>query len=54
MKIVVIPSGFKECLSSEEVGRSIEKGIKRVSSEHDVTVIPMADGGEVFLKQSLN
>lgn len=50
MKIVVIPSGFKECLSSEEVGRSIEKGINRVSSEHDVTVIPMADGGEGFVE----
>lgn len=49
MKMVVIPSGFKECLSSEEVGRAIEKGINRVSSEHDVTVIPMADGGEGFV-----
>lgn len=50
MKIVVIPSGFKESLSSEEVGHAIEKGINRVSSEHDVTVIPMADGGEGFVE----
>ncbi|MGO1922677.1 MAG: glycerate kinase family protein [Jeotgalicoccus sp.] len=50
MKMVVIPSGFKECLSSEEVGRSIEKGINRVSEEHEVTVIPMADGGEGFVE----
>ena len=50
MKMVVIPSGFKESLSSEEVGRAIEKGINRVSSEHDVTVIPMADGGEGFVE----
>lgn len=50
MKIVVIPSGFKESLSSEEVGCAIEKGINRVSSNHDVTVIPMADGGEGFVE----
>ena len=50
MKMVVIPSGFKESLSSEEVGFAIEKGINRVSREHDVTVIPMADGGEGFVE----
>ena len=50
MKMVVIPSGFKESLSSEEVGLAIEKGINRVSREHDVTVIPMADGGEGFVE----
>ncbi|MCE4957399.1 glycerate kinase [Macrococcoides caseolyticum] len=50
MKIVVIPSGFKESLSAEEVGYSIEKGIKKVDSKHDVTVIPMVDGGEGFAK----
>lgn len=50
MKMVVIPSGFKESLSSEEVGFAIEKGINRVSREHDVIVIPMADGGEGFVE----
>lgn len=50
MKIVVIPSGFKESLSSEEVGRAIEKGINKVSDAHEVKVIPMADGGEGFVK----
>lgn len=50
MKMVVIPSGFKESLSSEEVGFAIEKGINRVSKEHDVIVIPMADGGEGFVE----
>lgn len=50
MKIVVIPSGFKESLSAEEVGSSIEKGIKKVDPKHVVTVIPMVDGGEGFAK----
>lgn len=50
MKIVVIPSGFKESLSAEEVGYAIEQGIKKVDPKHDVTVIPMVDGGEGFAK----
>lgn len=49
MKIVIIPSGFKESLSAEEVGLSIERGIEKVESNHDVTVIPMVDGGEGFV-----
>ncbi|MEE1107562.1 MAG: glycerate kinase [Macrococcus canis] len=50
MKIVVIPSGFKESLSAEEVGYAIEQGIKKVDPKHDITVIPMVDGGEGFAK----
>lgn len=48
MKMVVIPSGFKESLSSEEVGKAIKKGIKKSGNDHDITVIPMVDGGEGF------
>ncbi|UXR69220.1 glycerate kinase [Staphylococcus sp. IVB6246] len=50
MNIVVIPSGFKESLSAEEVGMAIHKGIDKVDHTHDVTVIPMVDGGEGFAK----
>src|SRR5699024_4780043 len=50
MKVVVIPSGFKESLSSEEVGAAIEKGIRQVNPQHKVTVIPMVDGGEGFVE----
>lgn len=49
MRIVVVPSGFKESLSAEEVGHSITKGIKKVDSSHQVTTIPMVDGGEGFV-----
>ncbi|WP_323702546.1 glycerate kinase [Mammaliicoccus sp. Dog046] len=49
MKIVVIPSGFKENLSAEEVGSAISRGIKKVDSNHEVTMIPMVDGGEGFV-----
>ncbi len=50
MKVVVVPSGFKESLSSEEVGKAIKKGIRRVNENHKVTVIPMVDGGEGFVE----
>ncbi|HLR19008.1 MAG TPA: glycerate kinase [Staphylococcus sp.] len=50
MKFTVIPSGFKESLSAEEVGYAIEKGIKRVDSNYEVNVIPMVDGGEGFVE----
>lgn len=50
MKMVVIPSGFKESLSSEEVGKAIKKGIKKSGNVHDITVIPMVDGGEGFVE----
>lgn len=50
MKIVIIPSGFKECLEAEEVASAIDKGIRRFDSAVDTHVIPMVDGGEGFVK----
>ena len=46
MRIVVAPDSFKESLSANEVALSIEKGIHKVFPEAEVTLIPMADGGE--------
>jgi len=46
MRIVVAPDSFKESLSANEVALSIEKGIYKVFPEAEVTLIPMADGGE--------
>lgn len=48
MKVIVVPSGFKECLSSEEVGEAIKSGVERIDEAGEVTVIPMVDGGEGF------
>ncbi|UEX90075.1 glycerate kinase [Staphylococcus ratti] len=50
MKYTIIPSGFKESLSAEEVGYAIEKGIRNVEPKHDIQVIPMVDGGEGFVE----
>lgn len=46
MKILIIPDSFKGSLSSAEAGKSIEKGIKRVYSNAETVVLPLADGGE--------
>ncbi len=49
MKVVIIPSGFKESLSAEEVGKAIANGVNKVEGKHEVTTIPMVDGGEGFV-----
>ena len=48
MKIAVIPSGFKESLSSAEVGTAIQKGLHEADESLNIQVIPMVDGGEGF------
>ena len=50
MKIVITPSGFKECLDAEEVAKAMESGIHRLNPHANITVIPMIDGGEGFAK----
>lgn len=46
MKVVVAPDKFKGSLSAPVAARAIARGVKRVSPETAVDVIPMADGGE--------
>jgi len=46
MNIVVAPDSFKGSLSSVRVGETIKKGFKQVIPSSNVTVYPMADGGE--------
>ncbi len=46
MKILVAIDSLKGSLSSLEAGAAIEQGIKRVYQDADVTVKPLADGGE--------
>ncbi|QUW20972.1 glycerate kinase [Sporosarcina sp. Marseille-Q4063] len=54
MKIVIVPSGFKECLDAEEVALAMERGVRRVNQTIDMDVIPMIDGGEGFAKTIVN
>ncbi|MGK7377203.1 glycerate kinase family protein [Planococcus sp. 1R117A] len=54
MKIVIVPSGFKECLDAEEVAAAMERGVKRFDPSIDAVVIPMIDGGEGFVRTIIN
>lgn len=54
MKIVMVPSGFKECLDAEEVGEAMRIGVHRLNMDASITVVPMIDGGEGFAKSIVN
>lgn len=46
MKVVIAIDSFKASLSSLEAGNSAAAGIRRVTSDADISVLPIADGGE--------
>lgn len=46
MKIAVAPDSFKGVLSASEAANCIEKGLRNVFDDCEITKIPMADGGE--------
>ncbi|KGX87365.1 glycerate kinase family protein [Pontibacillus litoralis] len=50
MKIVLVPSGFKECIDAEKVGLAMERGAKKFDDRNEIEMIPMVDGGEGFAK----
>ncbi|PID45535.1 MAG: glycerate kinase [Proteobacteria bacterium] len=46
MKIVIAPDSFKECLSAEGVAKAIANGWRKADPSADITLLPVADGGE--------
>ena len=50
MIITVAMDSFKGSLTSLEAGNAVRDGILSASSEHEVTVLPLADGGEGTLE----
>ncbi|MCM3090914.1 MULTISPECIES: glycerate kinase family protein [unclassified Cytobacillus] len=50
MKIVIVPSGFKECMDAEDVALAMERGAMRFNESAKIEVVPMIDGGEGFAK----
>ena len=46
MKIVIAIDSFKGSLTSLEAGNAVATGIKRVYKDADITIRPIADGGE--------
>jgi glycerate kinase len=50
LRVVVAPSGFKECLDADGVAAAIARGIRRAHPAADVVELPLLDGGEGFAK----
>jgi len=48
IRILVAPSGFKECLDAAPAADYIEEGIQRVVPSAALTKVPLFDGGEGF------
>ena len=46
IRVLVAPSGYKGCLDSENVARSIAIGLKRASDDVEVEELALVDGGE--------
>ena len=46
MKVVVAMDSFKGSMSSLQAGNAVKSGILEVCPDSDVTVLPLADGGE--------
>jgi glycerate kinase len=46
MKVVLAPDKFKGCLTSAEVAEAVGEGLRTVCPEVDLTVVPIADGGD--------
>ena len=48
-KIVIAIDSFKGCLTSEEAGIAVMKGIKTIFPDCEILLFPIADGGEGML-----
>ena len=46
MRILLAPDKFKGSLSAAEVAAAMVEGIKQASPQAQISVCPMADGGE--------
>ena len=46
MKIVIAIDSFKGSISSIEAGTAVSKGIYRVFPDAEISIYPLADGGE--------
>ena len=46
MKILIAPDSYKNALSAPGVAKALRKGLLKVLPEAEITVVPMADGGE--------
>jgi glycerate kinase len=50
LRILVAPSGFKECLYAADVAEAIASGLRRASPAARIVTCPVVDGGEGFAR----
>jgi glycerate kinase len=50
LRIVIAPSGYKECLLAEDVAAAIARGVRRATDNAEIVEIPLVDGGEGFVR----
>jgi glycerate kinase len=50
VKIIVAVDSFKGSMTSFEVGRAAEAGVKKAAPDAEIKVFPLSDGGEGFCK----
>jgi glycerate 2-kinase len=50
MNVLIASDKFKDACSAEQVGQSLQTGIKKTYPEANITVLPLADGGEGTLE----
>lgn len=50
MRILIAPDSFKDSLSAAKVAESLAKGIKNTFPKAEITLLPLADGGEGTLE----
>ncbi|AUI50401.1 glycerate kinase [Arthrobacter crystallopoietes] len=53
MKVVIAPDKFKGSLTAPEVAAAVERGLRAVAPDIQVTNVPVADGGEGTLQAAV-
>ena len=48
LKVVIAPSGFKECLTPKETADAIATGVRHADPQANIIELPLVDGGEEF------
>ncbi len=48
IRLLIAPSGFKECLSASEAAEAMARGARQAWPDAHITTLPMLDGGEGF------
>ena len=46
IKVVIAPQEFKGSVSAVKVSQAMSEGVKKVFPDADITMIPVADGGD--------